>query len=49
VRAGLKQLATVTQADEFLLVNDVYDADLRLRSLDIAALAARELNEVSAQ
>ncbi len=49
VRAGLKQLATVTQADEFLLVNDVYDADLRLRSLDIAALEARELNEVSAQ
>ena len=26
-----------TEADEFMLVSDVYDADLRLRALDIAA------------
>lgn len=39
VRAGFEQLAQVTQADEFILVSDVFDADLRLRSLDIAAAA----------
>ncbi len=37
VRAGLAALAQATQADEFMLVCDVFDADLRLRSLDIAA------------
>jgi luciferase family oxidoreductase group 1 len=39
VRAGFEQLAQATQADEFILVSDVFDADLRLRSLDIAAAA----------
>ncbi|MDP3701124.1 MAG: LLM class flavin-dependent oxidoreductase [Hylemonella sp.] len=39
VRAGFEQLAEATQADEFILVSDVFDADLRLRSLDIAAAA----------
>jgi alkanesulfonate monooxygenase SsuD/methylene tetrahydromethanopterin reductase-like flavin-dependent oxidoreductase (luciferase family) len=39
VRAGFEQLAQATQADEFILVSDVYDADLRLRSLDISAAA----------
>ena len=29
----------VTQADEFMLVSDVYDPALRLRSLDLAAAA----------
>jgi luciferase family oxidoreductase group 1 len=39
VRAGFEQLAQATQADEFILVSDVFDADLRLRSLDIAVAA----------
>ena len=42
VRAGLQQLADATLADEFLLVSDVFDPALRLRSLDIAAAAMRE-------
>jgi alkanesulfonate monooxygenase SsuD/methylene tetrahydromethanopterin reductase-like flavin-dependent oxidoreductase (luciferase family) len=37
VRTGLQSLAESTQADEFMLVCDVFDPDLRLRSLDIAA------------
>ncbi len=41
VRAGLQQLADATQADEFMLVSDVFDPALRLRSLDIAAEAMR--------
>ena len=39
VHAGLAALAQATDADEFLLVCDVYDPALRLRSLDIAAAA----------
>ncbi len=39
VRSGFHALAEATQADEFMLVCDVFDADLRLRSLDIAATA----------
>lgn len=42
VRAGLTKLANATQADEFMLVSDVFDPALRLRSLDIAAAAMRE-------
>ena len=42
VREGLQQLADATQADEFMLVSDVFDPALRLRSLDIAAAAMRE-------
>jgi alkanesulfonate monooxygenase SsuD/methylene tetrahydromethanopterin reductase-like flavin-dependent oxidoreductase (luciferase family) len=37
VRAGLWSLAEQTRADELMLVCDVYDPALRLRSLDIAA------------
>lgn len=37
VHAGLAQLNESTDADEFMLVCDVYDPALRLRSLDIAA------------
>ena len=40
-RAGFTQLAEATQADEFMLVSDVFDPALRLRSLDIAAGALR--------
>ena len=32
-------LAPATQADEFMLVCDIFDPSLRLRSLDIAAAA----------
>jgi len=39
VHAGLQALAEATQADEFMLVSDVFDADLRLRSLEITAQA----------
>jgi luciferase family oxidoreductase group 1 len=39
VRAGLTALAQATDADEFMLVSDVFDPTLRLRSLDIAAAA----------
>ena len=37
VRARLQQLQTDTAADELILVSDVYDGDLRLRSLEITA------------
>ncbi|MFN0160555.1 MAG: LLM class flavin-dependent oxidoreductase [Burkholderiales bacterium] len=36
VRNGFAQLAEATQADEFMLVSDIFDPALRLRSLDIA-------------
>lgn len=39
VRQGFAALAESTQADEFMLVCDVFDASLRLRALDIAAQA----------
>jgi alkanesulfonate monooxygenase SsuD/methylene tetrahydromethanopterin reductase-like flavin-dependent oxidoreductase (luciferase family) len=39
VRAGLTALAQQTQADELMLVCDVFDPMLRLQSLDIAARA----------
>ena len=39
VREGLTRLVELTGADELMLVSDVYDPDLRLRSLDIATLA----------
>ncbi len=42
VRAGLQALAQATQADEFMLVSDVFDPALRLRSLDIAAQVVAE-------
>ena len=41
VREGLSRLAEATQADEFMLVSDVFDPALRLRSLDLAAQAMR--------
>ncbi|MBL8383987.1 MAG: LLM class flavin-dependent oxidoreductase [Burkholderiales bacterium] len=37
VRRGFAQLAEATEADEFMLVSDIFDPALRLRSLDIAA------------
>ncbi|MEZ5701036.1 MAG: LLM class flavin-dependent oxidoreductase [Burkholderiaceae bacterium] len=41
VRDGFQQLAEATEADEFMIVSDVFDPALRLRSLDIAAAAMR--------
>lgn len=41
VHDGLSRLAEITGADEFMLVCDVFDPDLRLRSLDIAAAAMK--------
>ena len=41
VRQGLQKLADETQADEFMIVSDVFDADLRLRSLEITAEAMK--------
>jgi luciferase family oxidoreductase group 1 len=43
VRQGLQALVQATQADEFLLVSDVFDPALRLRSLDIVASAHQGL------
>ena len=43
VRAGLAHLHKATGADELMLVSDVYDPALRLRSLDIAAQAHASL------
>ena len=39
VAAGLAELQRATQADELILVCDIFDPDLRRRSLDIAAAA----------
>lgn len=39
VRAGLAAIHEATQADEFMMVCDIFDADLRLRSLDLTARA----------
>ena len=39
VRDGLSALLKATAADELILVSDVFDPDLRLRSLEIAAKA----------
>ena len=37
VRQGFDQLLEATRANELILVSDLYDPDLRLRSLGIAA------------
>ena len=47
VRAGLAQLSAATGADELMLVSDVYDPVLRLRSLDIAAQAHATLGQAA--
>ena len=48
VRAGFDRLAELTAADEFILVSDVFDPDLRLRSLSIASDAHRQMFSESA-
>jgi luciferase family oxidoreductase group 1 len=42
LRAGFAALHAATQADEFMLVSDVFDPALRLRSLDLANAALRD-------
>jgi alkanesulfonate monooxygenase SsuD/methylene tetrahydromethanopterin reductase-like flavin-dependent oxidoreductase (luciferase family) len=39
VAAGLEKLQQETMADELIVVCDIFDPELRLRSLDIAAAA----------
>ena len=39
VREGLQAIVQATDADELMLVSDVFDPALRLRSLDVAAQA----------
>jgi luciferase family oxidoreductase group 1 len=39
IQAGLAALLQATDADEFILVCDIFDPSLRLRSLDIVATA----------
>ena len=41
VRDGFTQLANATGANEFMLVSDVFDPALRLRSIGIAAEVVR--------
>ena len=48
VREGFAELARATETDEFILVSDVYDGDLRLRSLEIAAAAHASLGAAAA-
>ncbi|MDF3823231.1 hypothetical protein P3G55_25315, partial [Leptospira sp. 96542] len=43
LRQGLAQLARLTQADEFIMVSDVYEPELRLRSLELTAAAMQAL------
>ncbi len=45
VRAGLVALAQATGADEYMLVCDIFDPALRLRSLDIASAVSANLLE----
>ena len=45
VRKGLQTLAQLTGANELMLVCDVYDPALRLRSLDIIAEAFAAINQ----
>ena len=43
VQRGMATLLQATRADEFMLVSDIFDPALRLRSLDIAAAACAAL------
>lgn len=49
VRSGLQAMGSATQADELLLVCDIYDPTLRLRALDIAAQAIRQAQAEAAR
>ena len=42
VQQGLQKRAVETQADEFMIGSDIYDADLRLRRSEITAQAMQQ-------
>ena len=48
VQQGMARLLQITRADELMLVSDVFDPALRLRSLDIAAAACAALGKPEA-
>jgi luciferase family oxidoreductase group 1 len=48
VREGFESLAQQTQADELIVVSDLFDPSLRLRSMDIAASAMQEASVIAA-
>ena len=48
VQRGMARLLELTRADELMLVSDVFDPALRLRSLDIAAAACAALGKPEA-
>ena len=48
VQQGMARLLELTRADELMLVSDVFDPALRLRSLDIAAAACAALGKPEA-
>ena len=41
VREGLRQLVAATQADELMVVSNIYDHDKRVRSYEIVAEVTR--------
>jgi luciferase family oxidoreductase group 1 len=47
VRTGIEALVRETDADELMIVSDVYHHDQRLRSFEMIASAMRELNQAS--
>ena len=49
VLEGLAHIYDLTKADELVLVSDVFEVDLRLRSLTIAAHALKDLHAQLAQ
>ena len=49
VQRGMATLLQATRADELMLVCDVFDPALRLRSLDIAAAACAALSQTGGQ
>ena len=42
IREGFARLAQLTEADEFIIVCDVYEPELRLRALEITAAALKK-------
>ena len=48
VREGLQSLADLTQADEFMIVSDVFEPALRLRSLTLTAQAMAAQRQTAA-
>jgi len=47
VRKGMQKFLERTQADEFMIVSDIYDPEKRLRSFELIAEVAKSLDSVS--